>query len=301
MNKHQKEYIHRINRVLDYIESHIDQELSLETLAEIANFSPFHFHRIFSAFTGETINGFVRRIRLEKAGSMLITYEEKTVSEIAYACGFQSASVFCRSFKSRFKMSAQEFRESWEPINSKNGQSDRKNGKILTENQTYVCDVELLKMSQMKSKIEIKEMPAMDLIYCRHVGEYHLIANAYEKLRKWAEPRGLFKPDTKAVTVYHDDPKVTEQDNIRQSASILLDHPVKAEGEFGNLSVPGGKYVVGSFTISATEFKEAWDAVCIWLSESGYEPTDACPYELYHESEPPEKFVVDICIPVKPM
>jgi len=72
MNKYQKEYIHRINRVIDYIEKNLDQDLGLEKLSEVAHFSPFHFHRIFSAFMGETLNGFIRRIRVEKAASMLL-------------------------------------------------------------------------------------------------------------------------------------------------------------------------------------------------------------------------------------
>ena len=59
-----KEYIHRINRVVDYIEANLDEDHSLEKLAGVACFSPFHFHRIFRALTGETINNYVKRIRL---------------------------------------------------------------------------------------------------------------------------------------------------------------------------------------------------------------------------------------------
>ena len=132
-----------------------------------------------------------------------------------------------------------------------------------------------------------------------------MIGEAYGKLMKWAGPRGLLSsPDMKTVTVYHDNPKVTDSDKVRQSACITINKAVKTEGEFGNLSIPTGKYVVGSFEIDATEFTKAWDSVCIWLSESGYQPSDANPYELYHnnhEEHPQKKFIVDICIPVKPM
>jgi len=57
------EYTARINRVIDYVEANIDKDLSLEELAEVAHFSPFHFHRIFSAMVGETLNGFIRLSR----------------------------------------------------------------------------------------------------------------------------------------------------------------------------------------------------------------------------------------------
>ena len=77
MNRYQKEYIYRINRVIDFIEANIDKELTLEKLSEVANFSPFHFHRIFSAFTGETLNGFIKRKRIERAASILLSEPER--------------------------------------------------------------------------------------------------------------------------------------------------------------------------------------------------------------------------------
>ncbi len=305
MNRYQKEYINRINRVWDYIEANLDKELSLETLSEIALFSPFHFHRIFLAFTGETINDFVKRKRVEKAASLLIDNPDSPISDIAYYCGFNSVSVFCRNFKSHFGTSAREYRESRFSEKSKNRQPESKNSKSSLTGHDYVYHVESLKNIIMNKKIEIKEMPAMNLVYCRHMGDYSKIGEAYGKLMKWAGPRGLLNsPDLKTVTVYHDDPNVTEIEKVRQSACITVDSPVKAEGEFGNLSVPAGRYVVGSFEIDETQFSQAWNEVCLWLSESGYQPDDKNPYELYHndhKEHPEKKFIVDICIPVKPM
>jgi len=59
-------YNDRVNRVLDYISEHLDEDLSLSRLSGVGCFSPFHFHRIFQAVTGETLNSHVRRVRLEK-------------------------------------------------------------------------------------------------------------------------------------------------------------------------------------------------------------------------------------------
>lgn len=155
----------------------------------------------------------------------------------------------------------------------------------------------------MKTNIEIKEMPALDLIYCRHKGQYDQIGKAYEKLFKWAGPRGLLNfPETKTATVYHDDPKVTDTDNVRQSACITVNKDVKPEGEFGKLHLPECKCAVGHFEIDVTEFEQAWNTMCLWVSESGYQPDDRNPYELYYadpEHHPENKFELDICIPVK--
>lgn len=306
MNKYQKEYICRINKVLDYVENHLDEELNLQQLADVANFSAFHFHRIFAAFTGETLNSYVKRKRVEKAGSLLLKNPDETVSEIAWQSGFNNTSVFCRNFKERFKMSAREFRETRLNENSKNGQLKSKNGKPAASGLDYVCRVQKIKNGGfMNSKIAIKDMPELKLVYCTHKGPFYLIGQAYGKLMKWAGPRGLLTtPNLKTVTVYHDDPTVTEMDKVRQSACITVDREIKPEGEFGNLSVPAGKYVVGSFEISDKEFEQAWNSVCLWLSESGYQPSDGLPYELYHndhEQHPQRKFIVDICVPVKPM
>jgi AraC family transcriptional regulator len=54
-------YEARMHRVLEHIERHVDQPLDLEALAAVANFSPFHFHRLFAAWTGERLGDYVRR------------------------------------------------------------------------------------------------------------------------------------------------------------------------------------------------------------------------------------------------
>lgn len=306
MNRYQKEYIFRINRVVDYIEGHLDEELSLERLAGVANFSPYHFHRIFSAFMKESLSDFIKRMRIEKAASLLLTEPEKPVSEIADYYGFNSFSVFCRNFRERYGVTAKEFRSRMDQF-SKNGQTESKTGTFGPDSSEYVCDVNspVKPKVKMKKDIEIKEMPAMDVIYCRHTGRFDQIGGAYEKLFKWAGPRGLLNfPESKGITYYHDDPKVTEMEKLRQSACLTVTQNVKTEGEIGKMQIPGGKYFVAHFDIKPEEFQEAWDSSCIWLSESGYQPADACPYELYHYhggDQEEKRFVVDICIPVKPL
>ncbi len=91
------EYIARINRVIDYIEKNVDKDLSLEVLAGVACFSSFHFHRIFKAIVGETLNQFINRIRLEKSATQLMSNPNKTITDIAFDCGFSGSASFARS------------------------------------------------------------------------------------------------------------------------------------------------------------------------------------------------------------
>ncbi|MCK4751207.1 MAG: helix-turn-helix transcriptional regulator, partial [Bacteroidales bacterium] len=155
------EYIHRINRVVDYIEAHLDDEHSLVTLAQVAHFSPFHFHRIFRALTGETINNYVKRIRLQMAGRMLLNDYRRSVSDIAVQCGFNSTAVFCRAFRDHYRRSTGEFRKYYSEEVSKNGQPNRKNSQSLLESSLYISDesINQNRIVHMKTNIEVKEMP----------------------------------------------------------------------------------------------------------------------------------------------
>lgn len=306
-----KEYTARINRVMDYIGQHLDENIDLSAMAEIAAFSPYHFHRIFSYLVNETPNNFVSRLRLEKAAQFLQNSPNSSISDIAFRCGFVNVSSFSRAFKQYFGLSAKAFRVQNKAIFIKDGIRYSKNGKIISKIgkndqpvKGQLCSVELKQILIMETKIEVKQMPAFKLIYCRHMGAFDKIGQAYEKLFKWAGARGLAGPGTKTITVYHDDPAITQVDKVRQDACIIVDDEVMVEGEIGKSGLPAGKYAVGHFELKETEFEKAWNTMCEWFTESGYQPGDGCTYELYHNhysDHPEHRYIVDICIPVKPL
>jgi AraC family transcriptional regulator len=95
-----------MNRVIDHIQKHLNDQLNLEHLAAIACFSPFHFHRLFRAWTGETLQAFVHRLRLERAAAELVFNRPKSITAIALDCGFSGSSAFARAFKEAFGVSA---------------------------------------------------------------------------------------------------------------------------------------------------------------------------------------------------
>jgi len=317
------EYVSRINRVMDYIESHLDEVLSLHSIADVANFSPFHFHRIFGAMVGETLNQFIQRLRVEKSANQLVSNPRKSITAIAFDCGFSGSASFSRAFRQYFGMSPSEWRSGGHVEFRKIGKMDRNSGQtesnerkdfnpsvdyIVIDNFNSTWRVE---MNDTKSvNVEVKEMPEFTVAYLRHIGPYAgdsaLFERLFTKLFQWAGPRDLIMmPETKVMSVYHDDPEVTPEDKLRMSVCISVPEDTKVDGEIGKMKVPGGKFAVAHFEVMADEYGEAWNALMGgWLPESGYQPDDRLCYEMYLNSpkdHPEGKHIVDICLPVKPL
>ena len=112
------EYAQRINRVIDYLRGNLDRQVKLKELARVACLSEFHFHRIFGAVSGETLNNFTNRLRLEKA-ARLLRYSDQSVTDIALDCGFSSSATFSRAFRSGYDTSPSQFRKTGEIKKSK--------------------------------------------------------------------------------------------------------------------------------------------------------------------------------------
>ena len=101
----------RILTVVDHVQRHLDDEdLAPEQLAELAGFSLHHFHRVFRGLTGESVMGFVRRLRLERAAQRL-SYEPTSVTEVAFDAGYNSHEAFTRAFRARFGVPPRDYRE----------------------------------------------------------------------------------------------------------------------------------------------------------------------------------------------
>ena len=300
----------RINKAFDYIEKHIDKQFSLAELAEVANFSKFHFNRIFWGVVGETPFQFINRLRLERAASLLCTNPGITITEVAYKVGFSDVSIFSRNFKARFNMSATQYRN-LNQTNSKQGQEDSNHQHDEGASYLYFCfESQTLKWRtnmQMNKSVEVKALPEMTVAYIRHIGPYkgdeQLFEKLWNRLFTWAGPRGLVGgKDFDSLIVYHDDPNVTDDSKLRTSVCISVPADTEVSGDVGKMEVEGGNYVVARFEVAPTEFEKAWEWVYgQWLPSSGYQPDDKPCFERYPEEPKNGKFSVDICVPVKPI
>lgn len=295
------DYKSRMNRVFQFIDQNLGTELSLQTVADVAHFSPYHFHRIFKTLTGEPLNGFITRRRIEKSALMLL-HQSASISEIAHAFGFGDNAAFSKAFKKYYGVSPTAFKKEnpnrftrIRPLKSKNGQD-------YPDWDQYVCVIDnLKKWISMNAKIETKDIPQLHYAYISCIGSQQL-PEAFPKLIGWAVPKGLMNEHTKLMTIYHDSLKVTEENKARMSACFLLEQPVQTEGEIGLSEMQPGKCIVGHFEITLDDFEKSWTSLYLWMNENGYQRADQDAFEIYHNNfneHPEKKAIVDFYIPIQ--
>jgi len=98
-----------MKKVMNYIETHLDDNPTLTELSAIACYSEFHFQRLFQAFVGEPVYAYKRRLLLERAVHKL-RYSSISITEIALQSGFETASAFNKSFKKCFAYAPSQIR-----------------------------------------------------------------------------------------------------------------------------------------------------------------------------------------------
>lgn len=105
----QKEYTQKFNQLLDYIDSHYMEDLSLEDLAASTGFSKFHFSRLFKQYTNYTFCDYLCYRRL-KVAEELLAQLDLSITEVALQAGFPSISTFNRLFKQQKQCTPSEYR-----------------------------------------------------------------------------------------------------------------------------------------------------------------------------------------------
>ncbi len=304
------EYISRINKALDYIERNLERTMNLEELSHVANFSKFHFNRIFHSMVGETPFQLILRLRLEKAASLILANSNESISEIAFRCGFSDISIFSRNFKNYFNIPASQYRK--EKLKNSNISQLNSNTKQEGDKpKMYFCpELQTIKWRtnmEINKSVEVKELPRMTVAYIRSMGPYIgdnvLYQKHREKLFAWAGARGLLGgKDFKYLILYHDNPQVALSDNLRMSLCITVPPDTKVDGEIGKMDIGATRYVVCRFELTSQDFPKAWDWVYgQWFPNSGYCPDDKPYFETYPEEPKNELFKVEFCIPVKPV
>lgn len=282
-----KNYRQRMTLVIDYIHAHFDSDLDVNTLAEVAMMSPYHFHRIYRELAQETVNGTVRRLRLQRASVELIR-SNLSLSEIAKMVAYGSSEAFSRAFTKQFGESPSDYRE------TKRRHTDNAEQLFIamlpTEEKVY----------ETMFTVEIMNLDAMNVAAYSHEGDYMEIGAVFEKLFVYGMSQGLASPDTRSFGLYYDDPHTVEKSKLQSKACVMVDADVVLPGDDApeKMVVPGGRYATLLFKGSYAELDKPYNWLFgEWLPKSGHEAAEFPPMEEYlndPKSTPPSELLTRI-------
>ncbi len=272
-----------IQKVLNYVESNLENDFTLEELAKIAGYSKFHFARIFKMNVGESVIDYIKRLKLEKTSSKII--KQEPIIDIALDVGYETPSSFNKAFKKLFGMSPTEYRK------VKSDYLDSLKGNLIET--PYVI-----------------EMEDKHTVYVREMGEYVQSGIvAWGKLLSNLDKYNLNLENFNSVEFFglcHDDPTVTKAENLRYEACISIDKDEIGffiqEG-FGTKVIEGGKFAVVRHDMSKYDCVESWFGLYDWCEKNGHEIRETIPFEKYINilecMDNVNNLVYDIYMPIK--
>jgi AraC family transcriptional regulator len=299
-------YVDRMHRVTVYIDQHLDQFLDLEILAEVAHFSPFHFHRLFSALMGETLGAYLRRRRCEVAATRLLAQPKLSVLQIALGVGFGSAEAFTHAFGARFGCSPTTWRLQQAAARPAIRNLDQANSKPDQVEKDDATKNGLPIKTETPMKVQIIERKPAQIAYLRHVGPHGQPIGAFwqTQVYPWMAANGLIGQPRYGIS--HDDPRVTAPEQCRYDAGCEIPASALARGNAHRTTIPGGRYAALSFMGVVADFEPAWDALLRdWLPSSGLQLDSRPMFEYYptDSSYDPSTGVLEcqLCVPVIPL
>ncbi len=292
-----------MHAVIEHIDRHLDQDLDLEALAEVANFSPFHFHRLFRALTGEALGDYVRRRRLEIAAVRLRAQPAVPVLQIALGVGFGSAEAFTRAFRARFGEAPTHYRKSKDDqAKRKRGTGPGKRGQAIDRPGREHAS----SRQEKRMNVKLVDREPVHVAYLRHTGEYGPAIGRFwmQTVAPWMGTNNLFGRERFGISL--DDASVTKTGQLRYDACVASPEGEVLSGKPQHKLIPGGRYAALAFEGTSAEIGQAWDLLLRdWLPHSGLQ-LDSRPFFEYYpvdgKFDPTTgRFTCDICVPVSPL
>ena len=285
-------YHARLHRVLDHIETHLDDDLSTEMLSGVAAFSKHHFHRQFTALFGIGIYRYVQLLRLKRA-SYRLAFRDDPILDIALDSGYEGPEAFARAFKQRIGQTPSAFRDQpqWSPWHA-----------------VYQPITEM-RATHMKSNwqggaVTIVETKDIRVAVLEHRGDPNRIGDSIRRFIAWRKDMGL-KPATSATyNIFYDDPETTPPEEFRLDLCVATERDV-SDNTAGIVAktIPGGRCAVLRHVGSDDGFGVAAQYLYgTWLPSSGEEPRDFpfyCQRVRFFPDVPEHEAVTDLYLPLK--
>ena len=275
------DYVQRINKVVAYVNNHLDETLDLKTLANEAALSDFHFHRIFKALKGEAIGGYITRLRLE-ATARLLRYTALTIEEIAFNIGYETPASLSKAFKKQYGISPTEYR---------------------TNKDTYIMKKEIINPDLALKTPKIVTLEPKNLIYVALTGAYGSLdyGKAYEQLWAVIKAQKLFTKGIESICISYDDPKITEGSLQRSDVCLAIHKPATPQEEVSCKTLAGGKYAIFFYQGSYENLSQVYDTAVRWVIDRQYTLREEPFFEKYLNDArrtPKEKLKTEIYIPI---
>ena len=289
-------YEDRINRAIALIDREIDKDLSLERLADEACMSCFHFHRVFSALTGESVHSFKTRMRMQRALALTQRGTKPQWKEIAGALGYRSPDVFSRAFKRQYSCTPSQFDlQGW--------WRDRPDREAVLQVSSY-----FLRPAPPVSSdfiVTLESRPASKLILSRAIGAYvepsRMLA-AYDAISETAAQLQVALPG-RLSGASQDDPEFVPLSRCRYDFALEVTDDTPVPKLLLSRYREKGRWAVTRVTGDMEVVDRTWNMLFkSWLPQSGVELRDAPAEEIYHATPEAigwDKFDLTLALPIK--
>lgn len=271
----------RLARVVEAIHAEPARDHNLDSLADLAALSRFHFSRVYTAMMGEGVLATVRRVRLYRASQMLVQ-GRLPIAQVAADVGYGSLAGFTRAFSEAYGCPPAAFRRRGDL------RAPNRNPKVKG-NQMY--------------PVEIRQHGPRRLAAIPHKGPYMLIGQAFEKLGATIGPRGLFPRMGAMVAAYYDSPSDTDPQALRSHAAFECPEDLALDPPLTEVRLPGGVHAVLTHRGPYADLQTAYDHLFgSWLAGSGHIPADSPVYEVYLNTPmdtAPADLITEIWMPLR--
>jgi AraC family transcriptional regulator len=286
----QSRHADRIGRVVDLIAARLEDPPSLEELAAEAAVSPFHFHRVYRAMTGETTAETVRRLRLARA-ARLLSEAARTVTDIAFEVGYESSQAFAKAFRAATGVSASEAR--------------REPDRLMALADALSKPTEAEPQARPLA-IEVVSLEPFEVAAVRAVGPVSERYGVYGALFGWLETKALLPRVRGVWGVPHDDPISVPESQADFECCVDLGGPFEDEPKAGvrALRVGGGRWAKARHVGPYETLEETYERLYATLVDAPeWAIEDREPLHHYVDTPddaPPEKRRTDIYVAVRP-
>jgi AraC family transcriptional regulator len=302
-----EKYEQALLSTLLYIQTHLEQDLSLAVLAERVGFSAFHFHRIFREIIGEAVKEYIRRLRIER-GAYRLKISEQTILEIALDAGFKTHESFTCAFKRQFGVTPSEFRDNFLRLS-------RERKKHVQPR--YIADYNLpdetglLPNRSTSAQVRLEHVRPIIVAFVRHVGPYDKLLEKgspmsllWDELFQWGNENKLINAASLLIGLPQDDPSVTPPEKQRFDVCVQISEFRNPSGHIGCQMISAGFFGVGrhygSFDNLAETYMHVYDSL---VTTGKYQLRNQIPFEVYSYSQVKDDIRIhftDIYLPIEP-